>query len=86
MWSAGRQADGRAATGGRTPVGAARKGKGRARLDPAHIRERLFTWLYNFRGLVSRWEYDVVNFLGFVQLGCIILRWSDSWPISAHCK
>jgi len=35
--------------------------------------ERLFAWLYNFRRLVTRWEYDVVNFLGFVQLGCIII-------------
>jgi len=35
--------------------------------------ERLFAWLYNFRRLVTRWEYDVGNFLGFVQLGCIII-------------
>jgi transposase len=35
--------------------------------------ERLFAWLYNFRRLVTRWEYDVLNFLGFVQLGCIII-------------
>ena len=35
--------------------------------------ERLFAWLYNHRRLVNRWEYDVVNFLGFVQLGCIVI-------------
>ncbi len=35
--------------------------------------ERLFAWLYNFRRLVTRWEYDVVNFLGFVQLGCAVI-------------
>jgi len=35
--------------------------------------ERLFAWLQNFRRLVSRWEYDVVNFLGFVHLGCIVI-------------
>ena len=35
--------------------------------------ERLFAWLHNFRRLVNRWEYDVTNFLGFVQLGCIII-------------
>lgn len=35
--------------------------------------ERLFAWLHNFRRLVNRWEYDVVNFLGFVQLGCIVI-------------
>ena len=35
--------------------------------------ERLFAWLHNFRRLVNRWEYNAVNFLGFVQLGCIII-------------
>ena len=35
--------------------------------------ERLFAWLHNFRRLVNRWEYDVLNFLGFVQLGCIVI-------------
>ena len=35
--------------------------------------ERLFAWLHNYRRLVTRWEYDVRNFLGFVQLGCIII-------------
>jgi len=35
--------------------------------------ERTFAWLYNFRRLVTRWEHDVVNFLGFVQLGCIVI-------------
>jgi transposase len=35
--------------------------------------ERLFAWLHNFRRLVNRWEYDVTNFLGFVQLGCIVI-------------
>ena len=35
--------------------------------------ERLFAWLHNFRRLVNRREYDVANFLGFVQLGCIVI-------------
>ena len=35
--------------------------------------ERLFAWLHNFRRLVNRWEYDVMNFFGFVQLGCIVI-------------
>jgi transposase len=35
--------------------------------------ERLFAWLHNFRRLVTRWEYDVTNFFGFVRLGCIII-------------
>jgi transposase len=38
--------------------------------------ERLFAWLHNFRRLVTRWEYHIENFLGFVHLGClkILLR------------
>ena len=35
--------------------------------------ERLFAWLHNFRRLVTRWERKTQNFLGFVQLGCIII-------------
>ena len=35
--------------------------------------ERLFAWLHNFRRLVTRWEYHIENFLGFVHLGCIKL-------------
>ena len=38
--------------------------------------ERLFAWLHNFRKLVTRYEYKIENFVGFVHLGClcIILR------------
>lgn len=35
--------------------------------------ERLFAWLHNSRRLVSRWEYHEANFLGMVQLGCLII-------------
>jgi len=35
--------------------------------------ERLFAWLQNFRRLVVRYEYHLQNFLGMVQLGCIII-------------
>jgi transposase len=35
--------------------------------------ERLFAWLQNFRRLVTRYEYHAENFLGFVELGCIII-------------
>jgi len=35
--------------------------------------ERFFAWLQNFRRLVTRWERKPQNFLGFVQLGCIIV-------------
>ena len=35
--------------------------------------ERLFAWLQNFRRLVVRYEYHLHNFLGMVQLGCIVI-------------
>ena len=35
--------------------------------------ERLFAWLHNYRRLVSRWEYHETNFLGMLQLGCLII-------------
>jgi transposase len=35
--------------------------------------ERLFAWMHNFRRLVTRWEYHIENFLGFVQLGCLLM-------------
>jgi len=35
--------------------------------------ERLFAWLQNFRRLVVRYEYHLRNFLGMVQIGCIVI-------------
>jgi transposase len=35
--------------------------------------ERLHAWLQNSRRLVTRYEYHAENFLGFVQLGCIVI-------------
>jgi transposase len=35
--------------------------------------ERMFSWMYNFRRLVVRWEYHVENYLGFVQLACAMI-------------
>ena len=35
--------------------------------------ERLFAWLHNFRRLVIRWEFHQANFLGLVQLGCVLI-------------
>lgn len=35
--------------------------------------ERLFAWLHNFRRLVTRWEYYEANFLGMIQLACILI-------------
>jgi transposase len=33
--------------------------------------ERLFAWMHTFRRLVTRWEYHIENFLGFVHLACL---------------
>ena len=33
--------------------------------------ERLWSWLFNFRRVATRFDYHVENFLGFVHLGCI---------------
>jgi transposase len=35
--------------------------------------ERLFAWLFNFRRLVTRWEYHAENFQGFLHLGAIVI-------------
>lgn len=35
--------------------------------------ERVFAWLQNFRRLVTRYERKAENFLGFLQLGCVII-------------
>ena len=35
--------------------------------------ERLFAWLQNFRRIVVRYEYHVESFLGFVQLGSMLI-------------
>ena len=35
--------------------------------------ERLIAWLQNFRRVVVRYEYHSQNFMGFVQLACIVI-------------
>ena len=35
--------------------------------------ERVFAWIQNFRKLVTRYEYKAPNFLGFLELGCIVI-------------
>jgi transposase len=36
-------------------------------------RERLFAWLHNFRRIPLRYEYRAENYLGLVQLGCMMI-------------
>lgn len=35
--------------------------------------ERLFAWLLRWRRLVTRYEHKAENFLGFVQLACVVI-------------
>ena len=35
--------------------------------------ERLFAWLQNYRRINVRWERHLQNFLGMLQLGCILI-------------
>jgi len=35
--------------------------------------ERLNAWLLNYRRVLVRWEYHLENFLGFVQLACVLI-------------
>ncbi len=35
--------------------------------------ERLFAWLQTFRRLITRHEYKIENYLGFVHLGCMLI-------------
>jgi len=36
--------------------------------------ERLFAWLQAFRHLLTRFDYYAGNFLGFLRLGCAIIK------------
>jgi transposase len=35
--------------------------------------ERLNAWLQNYRRVLVRWDYHLENFLGFVQLACVLI-------------
>lgn len=35
--------------------------------------ERLFAWILNYRRCVVRYEYNSANYLGFVQIACILI-------------
>jgi len=35
--------------------------------------ERIFACMQNYRRLVTRWEFHIENFLGFVQLACVLI-------------
>ena len=35
--------------------------------------ERLFAWLLRFRRVSTRYEFKAENFLGFLQLACVVI-------------
>jgi transposase len=35
--------------------------------------ERFFAWLQAFRRLLVRWEVKAENYLGFVNLACVLI-------------
>lgn len=35
--------------------------------------ERLFAWMQNYRKFVTPLEYHIENFLGFVELACLLM-------------
>jgi transposase len=35
--------------------------------------ERLFAWLHNFRRIVTGYDHYALNYLGFVQIGCLVI-------------
>ena len=35
--------------------------------------ERFFSWLFNFRRIVTRYEFHAANFLGFLHFACALI-------------
>lgn len=35
--------------------------------------ERFNAWIQNFRRIVTRWEYKLANYTGFVHLACLVI-------------
>jgi transposase len=58
---------------GRRPDRVTQDGRALRRFKRRWKVERLFAWLYNFRRLVVRYEYHAENYLGFIQLACVMI-------------
>src|SRR5215203_1851611 len=58
---------------GRKPERVTQDGRALRRFSRRWKIERLFAWLYNFRRVVVRYEYHAENYLGFVQLACLMI-------------
>ena len=64
--------------GGKNPSRRHQDGRALRRYRRRWKIERLFAWLKRWRRLAVRWEHKAENYLGLLQLGCIIvlLRWA----------
>ena len=58
---------------GRRPERRTQDGRSLRRFRRRWKVERMFSWLYNFRRLVVRWEYHAENFSGFLHLACALI-------------
>ena len=45
--------------------------------------ERFFAWIQWQRRILIRWEYHAHNFLGFVQLACLVILFNPHSPNDA---
>lgn len=59
--------------GGKRPSTRKQDGRALRRVRRRWKVERLFAWLKAFRRLVCRWESKAENYLGLLQLGCIVI-------------
>jgi transposase len=59
--------------GGKRPSKRKQDGRSLRRFKRRWLVERLFAWLKQFRRLALRWDRKAENFLGLLQLGCIVV-------------
>lgn len=59
--------------GGKRPSQRRQDGRSLRRYKRRWLVERLFAWLKQFRRLALRWDRKAENFLGLLQLGCIVI-------------
>jgi transposase len=59
--------------GGKRPSTRKQDGRSLRRIKRRWLVERLFAWLKQFRRLALRWDRKAENFLGLLQLGCIVV-------------
>ena len=59
--------------GGKRPSRRKQDGRALRRYKKRWKVERLFAWLKRFRRISTRWEVKARNYLGFLQLGAILL-------------